>query len=124
MRFQGRRVPKTSQLIEYLGYAVVCSVIRLYLGEGIVCHTGKHCDLFNVKKLSIALTIEACPQIRNEDLSSLVKPHGPSIECGFVPEARKAFCQKVDKRRGRMAGIIDQVDEAAVVFLCSLLTLA
>lgn len=54
--------------------------------------TCKHGDFINIVKLSIPLTIEASPKIRNQDLSPLVDSHSPPVEGCLVPEAGETLC--------------------------------
>jgi hypothetical protein len=54
-----------------------------------VRHTGKHCDFVNVVKLAVAFPVERRPQIRNEDLCALEKPHFLPLKRALISEAWK-----------------------------------
>jgi hypothetical protein len=56
-------------------------------------HTCKHGDLLNVIELSVAFSVEAGPQVSDEDLRSLVQSDSPALERRLVPKAGEALCQ-------------------------------
>lgn len=55
--------------------------------------TRKHGDLLNVLKRPVALTVEAGPEICDENLGPLVQPDPPAVESRLIAEARKTFCE-------------------------------
>jgi hypothetical protein len=58
-------------------------------------HTCKHGDFVDVMKLAIALTFEAGPEVRDQDLGSLVEPDFASLKGCFVPEVGEVICEQV-----------------------------
>lgn len=78
---QWRTVQQTSERIEHLRNAIV----------------GKHGDLVDVMKMTIAFTIEAGPQISYQDLRSLVEADQLAVEVILISKAREIVYQKVDQ---------------------------
>jgi hypothetical protein len=61
--------------------------------------TCKHRNFLDVVEFSITLTIEASPEIRHQNLCTLVEPHSTAFKHAFIPKARELVCQKVDQAR-------------------------
>lgn len=66
-------------------------------------------------KLAKRFTLKTSPQIGNQDLRALVEPHCAAVKGCFVTEARKVLCEQVHQSRSRLVGVVDAVDETAVV---------
>jgi hypothetical protein len=75
--------------------------------------TCEHGDLVNVMELPKVLAIEASPQIRHEDLSSLVEAYPSTVEDDLVSETGKVFSEQVDQPCGGVVGAVDAVGETA-----------
>lgn len=63
---------------------------------------GKGGEFIYVLELPIALTIEAGPEVRNEDLGPLKEANGlaPALKLVLVAEGGEVPCKDVDERRG------------------------
>lgn len=85
--FKRRTIRHHAQRMQHLGNAVVCTVSRCLL----LCEsrTGKHGDLVNVTKLSIAFAFKGGPKIGDKYLCSLEEPNLLSLKGPLVFEARK-----------------------------------
>lgn len=82
---------------------------------------GKHGDFVNVPERTKTLTLEASPQIGNEDLGPLEETDGflslAALKGELVAEAGKILCEQVDEPGGGAFGSGYAVGEAAGVFL-------
>lgn len=95
---QWRTVQQTSERIEHLRNAIV----------------GKHGDLVDVMKTTIAFTIEAGPQISYQDLRSLVEADQLAVEVILISKAREIVYQKVNQSSSRAVCFGYAVCEAAI----------
>lgn len=78
--------------------------------------TGKHGNLVNVMKLAKRFPFKTSPQISHKNLRSLVEPHSAAVKGCFVAEAGEILGQVVYECCGRLVGVVDAVDETAIVF--------
>lgn len=101
MRFQGRRVAQTAQLVKHLGYTIVC----------------EHGDFVDIVEFSKVLAVEAGPEVRDQNLSSLVQPYLFTVEDCLVAEAGKILGEEVNEASRGVVDAVDAVCEAAVEFL-------
>jgi hypothetical protein len=67
-------------------------------------------------KLAKRFTLKTSPQIGNQDLRALVKAHSTAVKGCLVAETGKIVGEEVDQSRGRLVGVVDAVDETAIVF--------
>lgn len=84
----------------------------IYFGDNRAL-TCKHGDLVNVTELPEVLAIEASPQIRYEDLSSLVEAYPSAVEDDLISETGKVFREQVDQPCGGIVGAVDAIGETA-----------
>lgn len=85
-----------------------------HLGNAVVC---KHGDFVDVVEFSEVFTVEASPDVRDEDLGPLVQSYFLAIEDCLVTETGKILGEKVDKTSGGVVGAVDAVYKAASKFL-------
>lgn len=57
-----------------------------YLGNPIIC---KHGDLVNVVERAVALAIERCPEVRDQDLCSLQEANSAPLDFDLISEAKE-----------------------------------
>lgn len=85
------------------------------MGNAVV---GKDSKLVDIIELTVAVSVEACPQVCNENLGSLQDTNGLFVlEADFVTKAVEVFGQQVYESCGGPVGFGDAVYEAASVFL-------
>lgn len=79
----------------------------------------KHGDLIDVPERPEPFSLEARPQVGDQDLRSLEETNGfpAPLPMELVPEAREILGQQVDEPRGGAVGRLYAVGEAACVFL-------
>lgn len=63
-------------------------------------------------ELPKVFTVEAGPEVCNEDLGTLIQPNPLSVEDCFIAEAVEALGDDVDKAGGRVVGAVNAIGKA------------
>lgn len=86
-------------------------------------HTSKHGDVLDVVKLAVAFTIKSGPEISNENLWSLHKPHSATFISGLISETGEMVGQQIDQFTSTAFSTFNELDNTSVKVLFFLLVI-